>query len=184
MNIRRRIFPFFQILCVSAFAISACTPVKASSEVSGPSALVDFSFHLVRAESKSEAAMRLAEEGKVPPGAIYRPFADQKGGLILEKSTRINAGCVKSASVGQSPASQKPIVNFKFNENCAKIFGEITAKSVGKQFAVVLNGEILTAPTINSPITGGAAFIETPSGIDAEKLARDLNSAAKNKKAK
>lgn len=184
MNIRHRIFLFFKILCLTAFALSACAPSKASSEVLEASALVDFSFHLVRAESTSEAAMRLAEEGKVPPGAIYRPFVDQNGGLILEKRTRITARCVKSASAGLSPASQRAVVNFKFDDYCAKTFGELTAKSVGKRFAVVLNGEILTAPTINSPITSGAAFIETPSSIDAEKLARDLNAPSKNKKAK
>lgn len=184
MNVKRRIFRFFQISCVSLFAVSGCSAERMPVEAPSLTPAIEFSFHIVKPESENEAAMTLAKDGKVPPGAMYSAFVGQPGGLILEKSTRINVGCVESASKGQHPVSKNPIVNFKLNEGCSKIFGEITSKNVGERFAVVLNGEILTAPTINSPITGGAAFIETPLGIDAEKLARDLNGAAKNKKAK
>lgn len=184
MNTKCRIIRFLQILCVSAFAVSGCSVENESPKLDTFVPAPELSFHLVRPESKSEAAMTLALDGKTPPGAIYLSFADQNGGLILEKNTRINADCIESASEGQSPASNRHIVNFKFNESCTKIFGEITAKSVGKQFAVVLDGNILTAPVINAPITGGEGFIELPSSMDAEKLARGLNGAVKTKKAK
>ncbi len=138
----------------------------------------NLSFHMVRAESNSEAAMRLAAEGKLPPGAAY--FQEQRGGaLIVERRTKITGECLKSSSEGLHPTGNYPIVNFSFNIRCAKIFGDLTSKNVGRRFAVVLDSEIITAPNINSPITGGSGFIEGSFTIDsARELALLLNAGA------
>lgn len=138
----------------------------------------NLSFHMVRKESNSEAAMRLALEGKVPPGAAYYP-EQQGGGLIVEKRTKVTGECLKSASEGLHPEGNYPIVNFSFNIKCAKIFGELTSKNIGQRFAVVLDGEIITAPRINGAITGGSGFIEGSFTIEsARELALLLNAGA------
>jgi preprotein translocase subunit SecD len=70
-------------------------------------------------------------------------------------------------------------VNFTFNLKCAKIFGDLTSKNVGKRFAVVLDNEIITAPRINGAITGGSGYIEgsfTPES--AKELSLLLNAGA------
>ncbi|MBC6411638.1 MAG: hypothetical protein GDA39_01310, partial [Hyphomonadaceae bacterium] len=116
----------------------------------------NLSFHMVRPESNSDAAMELAvTEGKVPPGAAY--FPEQYGrGLIVEERTKITGACLKSSSEGLHPEGGHPIVNFSFNINCAKLFGNLTTQNIGKRFAVVLDGEIITAPRIVGAITGGS----------------------------
>ena len=187
----RGVYRILFALLVGSFALStlsACTSSDADSLSSGVgyvgSPNTEFSFHIVRPESNSAEAMRLAQDGKTPPGAIYVSFADNDSGLILEKRTRLNADCVKRASAGTHPTAGYPIINFSFDASCAKIFGEMTSKFVGERFAVVVNGEILTAPTINSAITGGSGFIEGNFTVsEAEKLAADINATA-TKKAK
>lgn len=139
----------------------------------------NLSFRMVRPESNSERALQLAFEGKVPPGAVYYPMQDGAGGLIVEKRTKITGECLKSSSEGLHPTGSYPIVNFSFNIRCAQLFGELTSKNLGKRFAVVLDGEIITAPRINGAITGGSGFIEGSFTIEsARELSLLLNAGA------
>lgn len=170
------------IICALALFIglTACseTATKQADITLAPSTTL--SFHMVRPESNNEAAMRLALDGKVPPGAIY--LKEKNGaGLILERETEINQNCLKKVSHSRHPTlPTSHILNFQFNADCAKIFGRLTSKSIGKRFAVVVNNEIITAPRINSAITGGSGFIEgdfTKADIDA--LVSDLQQTIK-----
>lgn len=137
----------------------------------------NLSFHMVREESNSEAAMDLARKsGIVPPGAIYFP-QEQGGGLIVERRTKITGECLRTSSEGLHPAGNYPIVNFSFNVNCARLFGRLTKENVGKRFAVVVDDVIITAPRINGAILGGSGFIEGNFSLEsAKELARLLNS--------
>ena len=139
----------------------------------------NLSFNMVRKESNSEAAMRLAiEKGTVPPGAAYYP-EEQGGGLIVEKRTKVTGECLKTSSEGLHPEGNYPIVNFTFNIRCARLFGELTSKNIGQRFAVVLDGTIITAPRINGAITGGSGFIEGSFTLEsARELSLLLNAGA------
>ena len=73
----------------------------------------------------------------------------------------------------------QPVVNFRFDAAGARAFGEITAKNIGKQFAIVLDGKIITAPVIRSAILGGSGFIEGNfDAKSAENLALLLRAGA------
>jgi len=147
----------------------------------------NLSFHLVHQDSNNERALRQAmstfdpETGEARLASIgtrYYP-EQQGGGLIVEESTRITGECLENSSPGVDPDQGNPIVNFKFNFRCSRLFGEMTAKNIGKPFAVVLDGEIITAPNIRSAITGGRGYIEgsfTPDS--ASELSRLLNAGA------
>ena len=52
-----------------------------------------------------------------------------------------------------------PVVNFRFNIRGGQRFGQATTESVGKLFAIVLDNEVISAPVIRSPITGGSGQI-------------------------
>ena len=109
----------------------------------------NLSFHMVDADSFNEQAMRLASERRTKPIQAFYPLADG-GALIVERRTKITGGCLKSASEGLHPQRQnEAIVNFSFNLKCARLFGDLTARNLGRQFAVVLDEEIITAPRIN-----------------------------------
>lgn len=142
----------------------------------------NLSFNMVRKESNNEAAMELARRpgslSKVPPGAAFYP-EEQGGGLIVERRTKITGECLKTSSEGLHPEGNYPIVNFTFNIRCARLFGDLTQKNIGQRFAVVLDGVIITAPRINSAITGGSGFIEGSFTLEsARELSLLLNAGA------
>jgi preprotein translocase subunit SecD len=52
-----------------------------------------------------------------------------------------------------------PVVSFKFNSVGGKKFAQITSENIGKPFAIILDGKVITAPRINSAILGGSGII-------------------------
>lgn len=53
----------------------------------------------------------------------------------------------------------RPYVAMNFNDEGGKIFGRVTSANVGRQLAIVLDGELYSAPVIQDAITGGRAQI-------------------------
>ena len=53
----------------------------------------------------------------------------------------------------------RPAVSFRFNPTGAKRFGNYTAENIGNPFAIVLDGEVISAPVIQSHIAGGSGII-------------------------
>ncbi|MCL4105319.1 UNVERIFIED_CONTAM: hypothetical protein GTU68_055450 [Idotea baltica] len=53
----------------------------------------------------------------------------------------------------------RPAVNFRFNPTGARKFGDYTAENIGSPFAIVLDDEVISAPTIQSHIPGGSGII-------------------------
>jgi len=87
---------------------------------------------------------------------------------------------VKSANAtygGQIGA--QPIVEMNFDGEGAVKFGQITAQNVNKRLAIVLDGQIITAPNIRGPIPDGKAVIEGIGSIDeAKEIALVLNTGS------
>jgi protein-export membrane protein SecD len=73
----------------------------------------------------------------------------------------------------------EPIVSIKFNQEGGELFAKITRENTGKQLAIFLDGEIVSAPTINEAISGGTAVISGGFNPDeAKDLAQNLNFGA------
>ncbi len=53
----------------------------------------------------------------------------------------------------------RPAVNFRFNPAGGRKFGNYTAENIGSPFAIVLDDEVISAPTIQSHISGGSGII-------------------------
>ena len=53
----------------------------------------------------------------------------------------------------------RPAVNFRFGPTGARKFGDYTAENIGNPFAIVLDGEVISAPVIQSHIPGGSGII-------------------------
>ncbi|HPG23333.1 MAG TPA: protein translocase subunit SecD [Amaricoccus sp.] len=72
-----------------------------------------------------------------------------------------------------------PAVSFRFNPAGGAAFGRYTADNIGKPFAIVLDGEVISAPVIQSHIPGGSGIITgnfTPE--DSTRLAILLRAGA------
>jgi len=107
-------------------------------------------------------------------------FSDKAGsGLLVIERSRITQDCIVDAEATIDGQSGQPVVMFKFDKVCSRLFGELTSKNIGRQFAIVLNDEILTAPYINTPITAGQGII---SGNFTTKEANELAYLLSSKK--
>jgi len=53
----------------------------------------------------------------------------------------------------------RPAVSFRFNTSGARKFGDYTRDNIGSPFAIVLDGEVISAPVIQSHIPGGSGII-------------------------
>ena len=53
----------------------------------------------------------------------------------------------------------RPAVNFRFNPSGARKFGDYTRDNIGSPFAIVLDEEVISAPTIQDHISGGSGII-------------------------
>lgn len=72
-----------------------------------------------------------------------------------------------------------PRVTLEFNEEGAKLFAKITQDNIGKTVAIYLDGQLLSAPTVQGAIENGQAEITGQFTIDeAKQLVRDLNLGA------
>ncbi|MFI9455176.1 SecDF P1 head subdomain-containing protein [Amycolatopsis sp. NPDC052450] len=71
-----------------------------------------------------------------------------------------------------------PIVGLSFTDAGARTWADWTAGNVGKQVAMVLKSRVLTAPMIQSAITGGETQITGKFTMtEARQLARDIAGA-------
>ncbi len=65
----------------------------------------------------------------------------------------------------------EPVVTFQLDGNGTPAFAEITRTNQGKRLAIVLDGQVMSAPNINQPIPGGRGEI---SGSFTVEEAKDL----------
>ena len=73
----------------------------------------------------------------------------------------------------------EPVVSISFNSEGAKLFEEITTRNVSKPVAIILDGEIVSAPNVNEAIVGGNAVISGNfDATSARSLSISLNSGA------
>ncbi len=79
-------------------------------------------------------------------------FVDEAGNVIIEGSMVKNAGASQDEN-------GKPCIAFELNDEGAKLFAEGTAANLGKVISITLDGETISAPTVNSVIAGGQGQI-------------------------
>lgn len=96
--------------------------------------------------------------GMLPPDTKRLFTEDGKEAYAVKSRALISGDLLSGASTGIDEYG-RPVVNMTFNSIGAKKFGDITKENVGRPFAIVLDGKVLTAPVIRSIILGGTAQI-------------------------
>ena len=76
---------------------------------------------------------------------------------------------LSSATIAQNQTLGR-VVTFQLKDQGAKLFADYTAKHVGEYFAIVLDGSVISAPTIDQAITGGAVEISQKGTIGGYPL--------------
>jgi SecD/SecF fusion protein len=67
---------------------------------------------------------------------------------------------ITSAGITRDTISNQPLITMRFDKEGAQKFADVTRANVGRFLAIVLDGELYSAPRINDAITGGRAQIE------------------------
>lgn len=95
---------------------------------------------------------------------------------LVESGTSLTGDSLQEAIVRIDPQQNRPYVGLEFKPNGAKIFEEITGANIGKRLAIVLDGNVYSAPVIQGRIAGGSAQITLGTGdYNASMMeARDL----------
>ncbi|HSV29661.1 MAG TPA: protein translocase subunit SecD, partial [Candidatus Omnitrophota bacterium] len=127
-------------------------------------------FHLVDDTTSPAEAAR----GRVPPGSELLPGveSDRNGPVYYVVRKRVEVGG-EMLSKAKSNLDQygRPVVEFGFNAQGGKRFGDATRENAGRQLAIVLDGKVISAPRINEPILGGQGII---SGSFTTRETQDL----------
>ena len=128
------------------------------------------SFHLVNAGAfGAETA---------PKGTDILPVKGGFGTLPVYSRVEVSGESLKDSRADFGPDG-RPVVTTVFDAAGARKFKKLTTEHVGEQFAIVLDGEILSAPLINEPIPDGRGQISGNFTLnEAQELSVLLRSGA------
>jgi len=135
-------------------------PARAKALI-GKTALLE--FKLVDERTDAETALRTGP----PPGTevLYQRRVDKqtreekKVPFLVQKKAAITGRDVTTARVSIDQNTSEPYVSVDFNASGARAFAEVTDVNVGKRLAIVLDGNVHSAPQIRERIPSGRAQI-------------------------
>ncbi len=133
-------------------------------------------FQMVDVENSLEAAIA----GAVPPDSELIPGTPDSGQayFLVKRRILVSGENLTKAEVTADQNNQTAI-GFRFDGAGARRFGEATANNIGRPFAIVLDGQVISAPTIISAITGGQGQITGSYTIEeASEMVNLLNGGA------
>ena len=111
-------------------------------------------FHMVDDEDTISLKANRAPFGKIIVADFYNPEIK----YLVQKKSRVGGENLVDAKASFDP-QEGHAVSFRFDTTGAQKFGKATSENVGKRFAVILDGVVITAPVINTAITGGSGII-------------------------
>lgn len=112
-------------------------------------------------------------------GQVVLPSMDEKGVYYtLEESPVVTGEDLTDARPAFDQNGQ-PAVDFRFGPSGAKRFGAYTSANLGQPFAIVLDGQVISAPVIRAAITTGSGQISGAMKVeDSTRLAVLLRAGA------
>ncbi|MBX7495671.1 protein translocase subunit SecD [Qipengyuania sp. 6B39] len=122
-------------------------------------------------------------QGLAPPGSEIYPYAETSdfagSSIAVRRLGGIRGDNLTGAQQSFDPQTNEPVVNIQFDGDGGRRFAKLTSENVGKPFAIILDGKVLSAPNINEPIRGGTAQISGGFTVEnANRLAISLRSGA------
>ncbi|WP_067217421.1 protein translocase subunit SecD [Stappia indica] len=96
---------------------------------------------------------------RLPAGVSLLPEEKTGRTVAVEDRVALGGDHLTDARAGFDQRTREPLVSFHFDTSGARQFARITSQNVGKPFAIVLDGKVLSAPVIREPITGGTGQI-------------------------
>jgi len=128
--------------------------------------------------SDDVVALKKALDGEDVEGYELKPLG--KDSLLVQKDTSLTGDMLVDATVEFSQRTfGEPYVSLTFNNEAASIFSAVTGENINKRLAIVLDGNVQSAPVIRERIPSGRAQITGRFSVDqANDLAIILRAGA------
>ena len=129
-------------------------------------------FHLLHPDANTYTA-----GARIPPGAILLysqepdPYSGELLTYLLRRRVEVDGASLIDAQPASDPQTGAWVVNFEFDSIGSRRFAQVTRENVNRQFAIVLDDTVISAPVIREPILGGRGQI---SGQFSVASANDL----------
>jgi preprotein translocase subunit SecD len=150
-------------------------------------ALLEFRFvaYPPQGAASSEAEILAHFGGRLPPEAVIFPqeIKGEQGEvagtafMALESRRIITGRDLRTARSGMGQFNE-PVVRFYLSKEAGRVFGEATGANVGRRLAIVLDGKVQSAPTVQSRITDEGVIEGQFTQTEVEDLVTVLRSGA------
>jgi SecD/SecF fusion protein len=135
-------------------------------------------FALVHKDSRT-----LIANGITPDG--YRKYElstkDDKGNsfisdVLVEIGNKygLNGESITSASSSRNPLTQEPMILFGFNSDGGAAMYQLSSKNIGERMAIILDGKLISAPTLQEPINSNGQITGDFTQEEAATIANAL----------
>ena len=132
-------------------------------------------FQLVDMKMTADEAMR---RGRPPPGSVLMESENSDGRKYLIEKRVMVSGEMLDGATATFDQNNRPAVSFVLNSNGARRFGKVTGENIGRPFAIILDGKVVSAPTIQSQIFGNGQITGDFSVAETNELALVLRAGA------
>ncbi|MBU0559665.1 MAG: protein translocase subunit SecD [Bacteroidetes bacterium] len=132
-------------------------------------------------KEKVDAYLKRPEIQNVIPDNVEflyaaKPFVNAEDGknyyrlFLVNKAPELTGGVIVDAQANIDPQTTEPIVTMQMNSEGAREWARITGANVNKRCAIILDGGVYSAPTINEKIPGGSSRISGMEDLNEAKL--------------
>ncbi|MCX6796531.1 MAG: protein translocase subunit SecD [Candidatus Falkowbacteria bacterium] len=159
-------------------ALGVTEPVIQQTKIGGQDAVI------VELPGVSDIEQAKGLVGKTAQLEFYEQGEDPASPIPGFKTTGLNGSHLTRAEVNfggtnSATTSGGPEISLTFTSDGAKLFKDITTRNVGKPVAIVLDQEVISAPTVQSVIEDGKAVITGKFTVqEAKNFAIQLNAGA------
>ena len=137
-------------------------------------------FHIVHPQSDSLISQIAAGSAIIPPGYVIKTMKEERKGKATEEQLLVRQKADLGGEHLQSAHAYYDRgygISFTLDSEGADLFGKLTEANIGHRLAILLDGEVQSAPNIQSAIFGGSGVI---TGRFSEVEARNLASTLQN----
>ena len=132
-------------------------------------------FQLVDMRMTADEAI---QRGRTPPGTLIMESAGGDGRKYLIEKRVMVSGEMLDGATASFDQNNRPAVSFTLNSNGARRFGKVTGENIGRPFAIILDGKVVSAPTIQSQIFGNGQITGDFSVSETNELGLVLRAGA------
>ncbi len=132
-------------------------------------------FQLVDMRTTAEDARRT---GRVPPGSVLLDSTQEgQPGYVVERRVMVSGELLENATAAFDQ-NNRPSVNFQLNAEGGRRFGRATGENIGRPFAIILDGKVVSAPVIQAQIFASGQITGNFTTEETRELALILRAGA------